>query len=297
MPDAVQEWHAEDVIFEAFWMISSTFCTKKKLAKSCLKDAPQRRGYTRSLPMGPIDGRKMPFRMRPASESRQGYPLLSRTVGISSHMDGYADADVNTRPTARSTPVGRNGAARVRSASVSSISIVRPASGPRPLPFLPLLSSSRTAYSRRRRSPAPRSPAHRAAAPAAAGGPAASPADSTRTASRAAPTRPSPPALRPYGRPRAAPRGSRAPRRTALRPQAALSPYCTAGCPARRRPPPRGRAAAAATAASVLPATVVALARGGPQPPPQAPPRCRTSLASPTLVGYWARASSPSCRS
>eukprot|EP00661_Eupelagonemidae_sp_cell13_P007751 gene7751-biopygen4583 len=27
-----------------------------KLAKSCLKDAQQRRGYTRSLPMGPIDG-------------------------------------------------------------------------------------------------------------------------------------------------------------------------------------------------------------------------------------------------
>eukprot|EP00661_Eupelagonemidae_sp_cell13_P014943 gene14943-biopygen15705 len=40
---------------------------------------------------------------------------------------------------ARACPVppGRNGHARVRSASVSSNFIVRPAPGPRPLPFLP----------------------------------------------------------------------------------------------------------------------------------------------------------------
>eukprot|EP00661_Eupelagonemidae_sp_cell13_P007991 gene7991-biopygen9126 len=55
MPDVVQEWHAEDVIFEAFWRIFSAFWTTK-LAKNDLKDALQRRGYLRSLPMGPIDG-------------------------------------------------------------------------------------------------------------------------------------------------------------------------------------------------------------------------------------------------
>eukprot|EP00661_Eupelagonemidae_sp_cell13_P021583 gene21583-biopygen22184 len=55
MPDTVQEWHAEEVIFEAFWMISQA-CWPPKLAKRGLKDAPQRRGYTRSLPMGSIDG-------------------------------------------------------------------------------------------------------------------------------------------------------------------------------------------------------------------------------------------------
>eukprot|EP00661_Eupelagonemidae_sp_cell13_P024509 gene24509-biopygen2914 len=55
MPDTVQEWHAEDVIVEAFWSILLAFWPPK-LAKSDLKHAPQRRGYTRSLPMGPIDG-------------------------------------------------------------------------------------------------------------------------------------------------------------------------------------------------------------------------------------------------
>ena len=55
MPDTVQEWHAEEVSFEAFWSILQAFWPPK-LAKSGLKDAPQRRGYTRSLPMGPIDG-------------------------------------------------------------------------------------------------------------------------------------------------------------------------------------------------------------------------------------------------
>eukprot|EP00661_Eupelagonemidae_sp_cell13_P013096 gene13096-biopygen23021 len=54
MPDVVQEWHAEDVIFEAFWRILSALWTNK-LAKSGLKDAPQRRGYIRSIPMGLID--------------------------------------------------------------------------------------------------------------------------------------------------------------------------------------------------------------------------------------------------
>eukprot|EP00661_Eupelagonemidae_sp_cell13_P013882 gene13882-biopygen11104 len=81
IPDAVQEWHAEDVIFEAFWRIFSAFWTTK-LAKNGLKDALQRRGYLRSLPMGPIDGRKKPFRMRSAPESRQGYPPFSLTVEI-----------------------------------------------------------------------------------------------------------------------------------------------------------------------------------------------------------------------
>eukprot|EP00661_Eupelagonemidae_sp_cell13_P023870 gene23870-biopygen10396 len=89
MSDLVQEWHAEEVerrvlrgaiqktqgiiknagnhagyrpgmacpnvIFEAFWSIFPAFWPPK-LAKSGLKHAPQRRGYTRSLPMGPIDG-------------------------------------------------------------------------------------------------------------------------------------------------------------------------------------------------------------------------------------------------
>eukprot|EP00661_Eupelagonemidae_sp_cell13_P006461 gene6462-biopygen7378 len=41
--------------FEAFWRILQAFW-HPKLAKNGLKDAPQRRGYTRSLPMGPIDG-------------------------------------------------------------------------------------------------------------------------------------------------------------------------------------------------------------------------------------------------
>eukprot|EP00661_Eupelagonemidae_sp_cell13_P012857 gene12857-biopygen23004 len=54
MPDTVQEWH-EEVIFEALWRISQA-CWQTNLAKSGLKDAPQRRGNTRSLPMGPIDG-------------------------------------------------------------------------------------------------------------------------------------------------------------------------------------------------------------------------------------------------
>eukprot|EP00661_Eupelagonemidae_sp_cell13_P016385 gene16385-biopygen20277 len=55
MPNTVREWHAEDVIFEAFLNMLQAFWPPK-LAKSGLKDAPQRRGYTRSLPMGPIDG-------------------------------------------------------------------------------------------------------------------------------------------------------------------------------------------------------------------------------------------------
>eukprot|EP00661_Eupelagonemidae_sp_cell13_P008341 gene8341-biopygen4623 len=88
MSDLVQEWHPEEVerrvlrgaiqktqgiiknagnhagyrpgmacpnvIFEAFWSILQAFWPPK-LAKSCFKHAPQRRGYTRSLPMGPID--------------------------------------------------------------------------------------------------------------------------------------------------------------------------------------------------------------------------------------------------
>eukprot|EP00661_Eupelagonemidae_sp_cell13_P022397 gene22397-biopygen5742 len=43
--------------FEAFWMILQAFW-HPQLAKSGLKDAPQRRGYTRSRSMGPIDGSK-----------------------------------------------------------------------------------------------------------------------------------------------------------------------------------------------------------------------------------------------
>eukprot|EP00661_Eupelagonemidae_sp_cell13_P014062 gene14062-biopygen17070 len=49
MPDTVQEWHAEDVIFEAFLSILQAFWPPK-LANSGLKDAPQRRAYIRSLP-------------------------------------------------------------------------------------------------------------------------------------------------------------------------------------------------------------------------------------------------------
>eukprot|EP00661_Eupelagonemidae_sp_cell13_P024611 gene24611-biopygen23908 len=71
-----------EVIFETFWMILQAFWPPK-LAKSGLQDAPQRRGYTRSLPMGPIDGRKMPFRMRSSPEYCRGYAPLSLTVGIS----------------------------------------------------------------------------------------------------------------------------------------------------------------------------------------------------------------------
>eukprot|EP00661_Eupelagonemidae_sp_cell13_P024148 gene24148-biopygen19393 len=81
MPDTVQEWHAEEVIFRAFWRILLAFWPPK-LAKSGLKHAPQRRGDTHSLPMGPIDGRKMQFWMRSTSESCRGYPPLSLTVGI-----------------------------------------------------------------------------------------------------------------------------------------------------------------------------------------------------------------------
>eukprot|EP00661_Eupelagonemidae_sp_cell13_P017539 gene17539-biopygen12887 len=55
MADVIKEWHAEEVIFEAFCMNLQAFWPPK-LAKSGLKDAPQRRGYTRSLPMGPING-------------------------------------------------------------------------------------------------------------------------------------------------------------------------------------------------------------------------------------------------
>eukprot|EP00661_Eupelagonemidae_sp_cell13_P014556 gene14556-biopygen5123 len=55
MPDTVQEWHAEEVIFDAFLMNLQAFWPPK-LSKSGFKHAPQRRGYTRSLPMGPIDG-------------------------------------------------------------------------------------------------------------------------------------------------------------------------------------------------------------------------------------------------
>eukprot|EP00661_Eupelagonemidae_sp_cell13_P017200 gene17200-biopygen20353 len=57
MPNTVQEWHAEEVIFEAFRRILQA-CWPPKLAKSGLKDAPQRRGYTRSLPMDRIDERR-----------------------------------------------------------------------------------------------------------------------------------------------------------------------------------------------------------------------------------------------
>eukprot|EP00661_Eupelagonemidae_sp_cell13_P011793 gene11793-biopygen3382 len=40
MPDTVQEWHAEEVIFEACWrMLQASW--SPKLAKSGLKDAPQ----------------------------------------------------------------------------------------------------------------------------------------------------------------------------------------------------------------------------------------------------------------
>eukprot|EP00661_Eupelagonemidae_sp_cell13_P025478 gene25478-biopygen13522 len=56
------EWDAEEVIFEAFWNISPAFWPPK-LAKSGLKHAPQRREYTRSLPMGPIDGTYDHFRV------------------------------------------------------------------------------------------------------------------------------------------------------------------------------------------------------------------------------------------
>eukprot|EP00661_Eupelagonemidae_sp_cell13_P017296 gene17296-biopygen9850 len=43
MPDVVQEWHAEDGIFEAFGGFHKHI--GPKLAKvACLKDAPQRRG-------------------------------------------------------------------------------------------------------------------------------------------------------------------------------------------------------------------------------------------------------------
>eukprot|EP00661_Eupelagonemidae_sp_cell13_P014732 gene14732-biopygen9660 len=55
MLDAVQEWHHEDAIFEAFWRILQTFWPPK-LAKGCWGDTPQQRGYTLSVPMGPIDG-------------------------------------------------------------------------------------------------------------------------------------------------------------------------------------------------------------------------------------------------
>eukprot|EP00661_Eupelagonemidae_sp_cell13_P021720 gene21720-biopygen11689 len=54
MPDTGQELHAEDAILEACWRILQAFWPPK-LAKSGLKDAPQQRGYTSSLPMGPID--------------------------------------------------------------------------------------------------------------------------------------------------------------------------------------------------------------------------------------------------
>eukprot|EP00661_Eupelagonemidae_sp_cell13_P007936 gene7936-biopygen1547 len=54
MPDTVQEWDAEGVIFEAFGRILQAFWPPK-LAKSGLKDAPQRRAYARSLEKGPPD--------------------------------------------------------------------------------------------------------------------------------------------------------------------------------------------------------------------------------------------------
>eukprot|EP00661_Eupelagonemidae_sp_cell13_P023371 gene23371-biopygen10331 len=55
MSDTVREWNAEQIILGAFWRISQAFWPPK-LAKSGLKGAPQRRGYTLSLAMGPIDG-------------------------------------------------------------------------------------------------------------------------------------------------------------------------------------------------------------------------------------------------
>eukprot|EP00661_Eupelagonemidae_sp_cell13_P016286 gene16286-biopygen20261 len=55
MSGTVRQWNATDVIFEAFWRILQA-SRHPKLAKRGLKCAPQRRGYTRSVPMGPIDG-------------------------------------------------------------------------------------------------------------------------------------------------------------------------------------------------------------------------------------------------
>eukprot|EP00661_Eupelagonemidae_sp_cell13_P015480 gene15480-biopygen18711 len=56
MPDTVQEWHAEErqflKHFGAFYKHSGI----QNYPKNGLKDAPQRRGYIRSLPKGPIDG-------------------------------------------------------------------------------------------------------------------------------------------------------------------------------------------------------------------------------------------------
>eukprot|EP00661_Eupelagonemidae_sp_cell13_P015216 gene15216-biopygen17168 len=74
MPDTVQEWHAEEVIFEAFWMNLQAFW-HPNLAKSGLKDAPQRRRYTRSLPMSSTDDthgcpQKMVFPLPPRASVR-----------------------------------------------------------------------------------------------------------------------------------------------------------------------------------------------------------------------------------
>eukprot|EP00661_Eupelagonemidae_sp_cell13_P007686 gene7686-biopygen18063 len=77
MPGVVQEWHAKDVICEALWRIVQALW-HPKLAKSGLKDAPQRRGYTRSLLMGPIDGSKPHQRWLERRAAATGIPARAR---------------------------------------------------------------------------------------------------------------------------------------------------------------------------------------------------------------------------
>eukprot|EP00661_Eupelagonemidae_sp_cell13_P008525 gene8525-biopygen16637 len=65
MPDTIQEWHAEDVIFEAFLEHFGY-----KTTKIASKHAPQRRVYARSVQKGLIDGTH-------GIPSRNGMPRMS----------------------------------------------------------------------------------------------------------------------------------------------------------------------------------------------------------------------------
>eukprot|EP00661_Eupelagonemidae_sp_cell13_P016135 gene16135-biopygen21770 len=90
MPDVIQEWDAEEVICEAFWGILLAFW-HPKLAKSGLKHAPLRRGYTRSLPMGSIDGTNGGAFIRafPNISERYGCARMRQGCVLDTSTDGF----------------------------------------------------------------------------------------------------------------------------------------------------------------------------------------------------------------
>eukprot|EP00661_Eupelagonemidae_sp_cell13_P025364 gene25364-biopygen20978 len=102
MPDTVQEWHAEDVIFETCLRILQAFW-HPKLAKRCLKHAPQRRAHARSLEKSPIDGQGAQHLFGGLAHSLSlcslGIPHSRRIIAI---VDAHHDASSkDSQPTSR----------------------------------------------------------------------------------------------------------------------------------------------------------------------------------------------------